>query len=297
MPFEAITDRVGWIPGGVNTGVIRLDDRQVAIIDAGINETAGKKVIKTVRGELGSEIVAILTTHAHADHFGANAAIVKRTGAEVYAPAVEAAVLEFPLLQPAMLFGGADPLDGLRTGFLLAHPSPVDQVIRDDRFTVGGVEVEVVPLWGHSPRQVGFLVDGVFFAADVVLPESVLGKYRIPYLFSLSDHLEALERCTDVQASCVVPGHGSKVDDLTERRDANLAAIQATGEVMLAAAQEPSTLDSIMSRTLQAMGAQVSDAPGYYLLQPTIAAFLAHLERVGEVRHEVLGNTAIWVRV
>jgi hypothetical protein len=30
------------------------------------------------------------------------------------------------------------------------------------------------------------------------LPESVLDKYRIPYLFSLTDHLAALERARTV---------------------------------------------------------------------------------------------------
>lgn len=296
VPFEALSDRVGWIPGGVNTGVIRLDDRHVAIIDAGINETAGKKVIKTVRDELGSEIIAIVTTHGHADHFGANAAIVKRTGAAVYAPRIEAAVLEFPLLQPAMLFGGADPLDALRTGFLLAHASPVDHVIDGEQFSVGGVELHVVPLWGHSPRQVGFLVDGVFFAADVVLPESVLEKYQVPYLFSLTDHLAALDHCTEVEASSVVPGHGAAMQHLADRRDANRSVIDRTIEAVLDAVQTPAALDSVMARSLNALGAQASDPPGFYLLQPTIAAFLAHLERVGEVRNEISGNASLWLR-
>ena len=296
MPFEALTDRVGWIPGGVNTGVIRIDDRHVAIVDAGINETAGKKVIKTVRDELGSEIVAIVTTHGHADHFGANAAVVKRAGAEVYAPTVEATVLEFPLLQPAMLYGGADPLDALRTGFLLAHASPVDHVIDGEQFSVEGIDVRVVPLWGHSPRQVGFVVDGVFFAADVVLPESVLEKYRVPYLFSLTDHLVALDHCTEIDAHCVVPGHGPAMERLTDRRDANRSVIDQTIEAVIGALQSPATLDGVMARTLDALGAKARDAPGFYLLQPTIAAFLAHLERVGELRNEISGNASLWVR-
>ena len=68
-----------------------------------------RKALKTVREELGGEVVAILTTHAHADHFGGNAIVVKRTGAAVYAPAFDEAVLRYPLLQPALLFAGADP--------------------------------------------------------------------------------------------------------------------------------------------------------------------------------------------
>ena len=34
----------------------------------------------------------------------------------------------------------------------------------------------------------------------------------------------------------------------------------------------------------------VTDAPGYYLLQPTINAYLTHLTRTGDLSHEVASN-------
>ena len=59
---------------------------------------------------------------------------------------------------------------------MLAEASPVDRIIAESSLTFGGVEIAVVQLRGHSPRQVGFLVDEVFFSADVVVPDSVLEK-------------------------------------------------------------------------------------------------------------------------
>ena len=121
-----LADRVWVLPGGVNIGVLANDDGQIVLVDTGLNESSAKKALKAVREELGSEVVAVLTTHAHADHFGGNATIVKRTGAVVHAPKFDEAFLRYPLLQPASLFGGADPLDTLRGNFLLAEASPVD---------------------------------------------------------------------------------------------------------------------------------------------------------------------------
>ena len=56
-------------------------------------------------------------------------------------------------------------------------------------------------------------MDGVFFCADVVLPESVLAKYRIPYLYSVTQHLTALDRAADVSCHIAVPGHGAITED------------------------------------------------------------------------------------
>ena len=134
-----LADRAWVIPGGVNIGVLANDDEQVVLVDTGLNESSAKKAIKVVREELGGDIVAVLTTHAHADHFGGNATVVKRTGAVVHAPKFDEAFLRYPLLQPASLFGGADPLDTLRGNFLLADPSPVDVIVEPGAHEIAGI--------------------------------------------------------------------------------------------------------------------------------------------------------------
>jgi glyoxylase-like metal-dependent hydrolase (beta-lactamase superfamily II) len=285
------------IPGGVNVGVLRGEGGRCVLIDTGLNDTSGKKAIKAVREELGGEVVAILTTHAHADHFGANATVVKRTGAKVYAPAFDEAVLRYPLLQPTLLFAGADPPTSMRGGFMLADPSPVDVVIDGESISVEGIDVEVVSLAGHSPNQVGYLVDGVFFCADVVLPESVLAKYKIPYLYSVTDHLKALDAAERVDCTFAVPGHGPRVDRLDTlcELNRNLVLDVATRVVELSAS--PATAEEILTRLLTSYDANVADAPAFYLLHPTVYAFLTHLEREGRVRHEVRDFQSLWTAV
>jgi len=286
--------RVAVVPGGVNVGVLRGEGGRLVLVDTGANETNGKKALKAAREEVGGEVAAILTTHAHADHFGANAAIVKRTGARVYAPAPDEAILRYPVLQPALLYGGADPLDALRTPFLLAHASPVDAVVAPGPLTVEGIALEVVPLAGHSPGQVGYLVDGVFFCADVVLPAAVLEKYRIPYLFSVTDHLAALERARTTPCAAAVPGHGQVLESLDELVGRNRALLEAVIEQTVALVREPATAEGVLAGLLTGFGAPVADAAGFHLLQPTALAVLSHLEREGRVRQEVREGQAWW---
>jgi glyoxylase-like metal-dependent hydrolase (beta-lactamase superfamily II) len=284
------------LSGGVNIGVLRGDDGDIALIDTGLNETSAKKALRAVREELGDDVSAVLTTHAHADHFGGNAAVVKRAGAAVHAPAIDEAFLRYPLLQPASLFGGADPVDTLRGGFLLAEPSPVDVVVLAGRHEIVGVRIEAVPLYGHSPGQLGYVIDDVFFCADVVLPGSVLDKYRIPYLFSLSDHLSALERARAVGYRIAAPGHGPQVGTLEPLIDLNRDLARDVMTAVLEIATLPATAGAILAQLLRRFGGNVQDAPSYYLLQPTVFAYLSHLHREGLVTHEVRDGESLWRR-
>jgi glyoxylase-like metal-dependent hydrolase (beta-lactamase superfamily II) len=296
--LQPLAERTWLLPGGVNIGILANDDGEIVLIDTGLNDTSAKKALKTVREELGGNVVAILTTHAHADHFGGNATVVKRTGAKVYAPAFDEAFLRYPLLQPIFLFGGADPIDALRGNFLLADASPVDAIVQPGKQVIAGIEVEAISLFGHSPGQLGYRVGDVFFCADVVLPTSVLEKYRIPYLFSLTDHLAALDRARKVPHRVAVAGHGPTLEEgeLEALIDLNAELAHAVCGAILEIVATPRTAERVLQAILQRFGAFAADAPSFYLLQPTALAFLSHLQRTGLVRHDVRDGRSLWTR-
>lgn len=296
MAYQALGERVGVVPGGVNVGVIRGDSGAAVMVDTGINETNGKKALSSIREELGAEVQAIITTHGHADHFGANAAVVKRTDAVVYAPALDELFLRYPVMQPSLLFGGGDPLDGLRTNFLLAHASPVDHVYDCGELIIDGVTISVIDLGGHSPGQKGLLVDGVFFCADVVLPESVLAKYRIPYLYSVSDHRTALGVAAGTVCDIAVPGHGPLLEDLAAACASNKALVEQVSEAIVDLLAEPMTAETLLTAVFERFDAPITDAAGFYLLQPTMYAFLSHLEREGAISHAIEDRRSLWRR-
>jgi len=292
--FVALSDRVGYVPGGTNVGVIRNDDAHVTLIDSGLNDTIARKVLRCVRDELGSDVVAILNTHGHADHFGANAFVVKRTGCEVWAPAIESATIRHPIMQPAMLYGGADPMDALRSRFLLAEPSPLDGELGAGTQEFIGSSIEMIPLPGHAPNQMGVLVDDVFFCADVVFPPAAIDKYRIPYLFGLTDHLESLAKASGIRATSIVPGHGPHLESLDELTALNRAAIDRTLNCLRELLATSQTSDDICAALFTRLDVPVTDAQGYFLLKPTINAYLAHLDRVGAATCEIVDRQALW---
>ncbi|MGD9712997.1 MAG: MBL fold metallo-hydrolase [Thermomicrobiales bacterium] len=296
MPVEMLANNVGVILGGVNIGVVLGEHGSVAMIDTGLNETNAKKALKAIASDIGRPVSRILNTHAHADHFGGNATVVKRTGAQVWAPPLDEAIIRNPILQPSLLFAGADPPPELRISFLLADPSPVDHVIEANQLEFEGVPIEVVPLPGHSPRQVGFLVEGVFFCADVVLPSSVLEKYRIPYLYSVGDHIRSLERAVAIDCSVAISGHGPQLASVEPVVAHNAALVQQVLEVVVKFCVEPRSTEEIFQHVLESFDAPVMDASGFYLLHPTIHAFLSELVTLGEIVGEVVDRRMLWRR-
>ncbi|MGI8975138.1 MAG: MBL fold metallo-hydrolase [Thermomicrobiales bacterium] len=294
--YQQLADRVGVFGGGVNVGIIQAADNHAILVDTGANESNARKLLRHVREEVGLNVIAILTTHAHADHFGGHEFVARRTGAEVYASPIEATILKNPELQPSLLFGGAVPPAALKERFILARPSPVHCVIDAGVVHFANVAVEVVPLPGHSPNQVGYLIDGVFFCGDVVFPSAAIEKFRIPYLFDLDRHLASMELAARTPASWIVPGHGPVERDITSLLEHNLAVVHETRETILKRLEEPAPLETIACGVFDAMDVPMESHVSYYLLRSTIAAYLASLEARGAVEHLMLNRQACWKR-
>lgn len=289
-----LTPRVYVLPGGSNIGVVISDDGRAVMIDSGLNDTPARKALRFVREELGTELRAIINTHAHADHFGGNSWLVKRTDAEVHAPDIDEVTLRHPLLQPIMLYGGADPADALRTSFLVAEAGPVTGVIQPGQQQIAGVDLEAIALGGHSMNQLGYVIDGVFFCADVVFPEATLEKYPIPYLFGLTEHLAALDTASDVPCTTVVPGHGPVQETIGPLVQQNRAAIDDVIACLMEIIDHPVLADEICAELFRRMHVTITDAQAYYLLRPTVQAYLAHLERTNRISLKVQDGSVVW---
>lgn len=297
MERVQLTGRVHYLHGAVNCGLVETE-RGLLVIDSGLDRGAANKILRAA-DELGRPLVAVLNTHAHADHFGGNAQLVRKTGIPVYAPAGEDAVIREPLYEPVYLFGGAAPIAALRNRFLLAEPSPVDHLVRPgERVVIDGVEIQVIDLSGHSLAQVGFLVDGVLFAADSFAGPGALGKHPVPYLVDGERTLEALDRVSQVEARWFVPGHGEAIGDravLHEVLAGNRAVVERLFHWVAARLRrEPAGTEDLLAELAGQYRVAVSDPVAYVLTRTALLGVLASLERRGEVYVEVEGGRWLW---
>jgi glyoxylase-like metal-dependent hydrolase (beta-lactamase superfamily II) len=282
--------------GGSNVGLVVANGRAV-LIDSGLDRDAGRRALRHVE-DLAAELVAVLVTHAHADHFGGAGYLRRRTGARVHAPAFEDAVVANPLLEPTYLFGGAEPPDLLRHKFLLAKPSPVDGRIEPGRFEVAGIEFEAVPLPGHAHNQMGVAHGDVLYCADGFFPPDVLDKHGVPFMVDLDAWLETLARLPTLSYTHFCPGHGDAHDPaaLAGAAAYNADRLRQIRRLAWEATAAPATGGQVLRQVADGLGLAMDNPTQYHLNRTAVLAALASLQRAGEVEMRVRDNRLLWVR-
>lgn len=157
---------------------------------------------------LGVKIEAILITHCHFDHIGAVAPLARATGAPVYCPEIELALL-------------TDIMSWVPPGFgPFESYQPEHTVSGGERVNLAGLDIDVIFTPGHSPGHVTYAMAGALLSGDVLFQGSV-GRVDLP-----GGNWPTLERsiASLIQAyppeTVVYPGHMG-VTTLDRERDSN----------------------------------------------------------------------------
>ncbi|NPV93065.1 MAG: MBL fold metallo-hydrolase [Firmicutes bacterium] len=298
MQLNRITGCAYYIDAGINIGVIVNRRREALLVDAGIDDSVTRKVKRLLEAE-GFKPVGILVTHAHADHYGGAAHLVKAGGVRVYAPAAEKPVLEYPLGEPVYLFSGAYPPAALRGKFFQGPRVEVDQVIAPGTLTVPGFEelgIEVVDLAGHSLGQVGAAVDGVLFCADAVIAPGFIEKHGIPLNAHLGRTIETYDRLRQRKEHRFLPAHGTLVEDVVPLVEANRSRVEQARGFILDLLETPRTVEEVVTAASGHFGLEINNLGQYCLTQLTVMAYLSHLLDSGEIVSAYRHNRQLLLR-
>jgi len=284
------------LQGGSNMGLV-LQDGKGLLVDAGLDKDAARRALRAA-GEMDVALEAVFITHAHADHFGGAHALQHRSNVPIYAPALEAAMMENPIIEPLYLFGGAAPIEELRHKFTLAKPCRVNHVVEPGPLEIGPFQLEVVPLAGHAPNQMGVAVGEVLFCADVVFPAETLRKHKVTFCVDLDETLATLERLPDLPYARFAPGHGPAygADEIAGICAANRERLEQVREQVYETLEEPLETPALVQRVADHFGLRLKTATAYFLTRTTVLAALSSLERAGEVKAVVRDNRLLWQR-
>ncbi len=146
----------------------------------------------------GRELDAVITTHRHPDHVQALASVVQATGARSWAGEPDASAIN------------------TQTG-IAAQP-----VWTGDRISVGGVDLAVIGLRGHTPGSIALVLDGRdgpthIFTGDSLFPGGP-GRTTNPSDFNqLMDDLTAQVFDAYGDDTVLHPGHGDSTTLGAER--------------------------------------------------------------------------------
>lgn len=320
MLLQNITERALYLPGANNIGVVATDGGGAIVIDTGLDKNVARKLRKAL-DDAGLALHAIINTHHHADHTGGNDYLLRNLpGVQVYAPPLEATIIENPLLEPTYLNYGAVPMQALRTRWLLAPGSPVHHLIGDVEhiwnwqpmpLEVAGITFEVLPLPGHSIAQVGLSYDGVCFAADGFFGPAVVARHGVLYAHDIAAQLASFDYLHTRDEAWFLPGHGTLTPraELDAALEANRAATMQASELVLQALAEPGTIDALTVRLLRLLDEQqvgesrdidrlaAMNIPQYAIFAGAVAAHLSFLEQQERVRATLDEHGLRWFRL
>lgn len=152
------------MPFDENCYVVSDDTGEGVVIDPG---GMAKEILAYIR-EKKLSIRAVLDTHGHCDHIGANDAIRDETGAPLYIHKADAPMLSDMRLNLSAFMG------------FKALSRPAEHLLSEgDKISFGQSELEVIHTPGHTVGGVCFVGDGVVFTGDTLFAGSI-GRSDFP---------------------------------------------------------------------------------------------------------------------
>lgn len=293
MELARLTERVLWVSGPANVGVIILDNSKVALIDSGCDAKFAKKLYELL-SDYRFKVSHILNTHAHADHIAGNSFFQDKYNCKILASPLEAPTIRQPLIQCAVLFAGA-PINDLMNRFLLANPSQVE-VFQNNELILDDMTIKVLDLPGHSVNQKGFLVDGVAFVADTLFPDNFFNKQRLPFNYDPNSHAQTLVKMLEVEARCYIGGHFPPQSTIKSLVANNLSHLNQSLDFMRELLKSPMPQERVIKSFLDHYGLKKTNWE-YYLYRASVNGYIAALYKRGEVKYRVLDNLPVWYAV
>ena len=264
MELYKIGKRTYYIKNNTNIGIYKLNENDIVLIDSGLDESVGKKVLKIVQ-ENNWNIKIIINTHSHADHTGGNNFIQSRTNCKIYASKIECDITNHPVLEPIYLYG-AYPFKELRNKFFEAKLSDCEEIINIDG-------IEYFTLKGHSFDMIGIKTsDNVYFIGDSIFNEFTINKYHISYLINVAEFINSLDELSKL-CGTFVPSHGEVSNDISLLIKLNKDKTNEILNKVLLICKNNVTLEDIVKNLFDTYGLQMN-LTQYYLISSTIKALI-----------------------
>ena len=271
-----------------NIGVYKINENEVYLIDAGNDSDCGKKIIKLLN-DANLVIKGIISTHSHADHIGGNKVISDRCNAKVYSHGIENCFINYPILEPIMLYGSS-PFSNLQNKFLMAKPSTSLEL--EDNLPDG---LEYFSLKGHSPDMIGIKTnEDIYFLGDSLASLDMINKYHIFFLYDIEEYLNTLEYLKTLKGKYYVLSHSELLDDITDLIELNKKKIDEIIENILSITSTYQTFEEIL-KSLFDYYQLTLNLNQYVLVGSTLKSYLSYLIKLNKLTYDFIDNKMVYI--
>jgi glyoxylase-like metal-dependent hydrolase (beta-lactamase superfamily II) len=288
MELIKLKGHTNYIPGATNVGVYRYKNGFCTLIDTGIDNTVGKRILETLDKEK-LKVKYIVNTHAHPDHFGADDYIKENhTGTLIAASRVEKLFMENNSLE-GTVFYGASPMQGLSAKVVKARETPVDIELSAGTVELGDKKFEIVPLKGHTLDQIGVVTeDNVIFCGDAFFSEEKLEKYPFPFLFDILEQFKTLEFLMASNYDYYIISHSEKlINDPKALIQKNIDNLNDNINMILEYLAQPLTREDLAELVIKRYNI-IMNVPQYFITLTSVSAFLTYLLEKQSINTDII---------
>ena len=283
-----ISENDYYIQSPAKIGLMKLNETEVCLIDSGNDKDAGRKVRK-ILDEHHWKLMAIYNTHSNADHIGGNHYLQNQTGCQIFAPGIESAFTQYPMLEPSFLYGGY-PCKDLRHKFLMAQESDVINLTKEE-LPKG---FEMIPLPGHFFDMAGFRTpDDVVYLADCLSSRETLDKYQIGFIYDVEAYLTTLESVKKMKAHMFVPAHAEVTDDIVPLAQYNIDKVNEIADHIIALCNQPICFEHLLQKLFDEYKLTMNFEQ-YVLVGSTLRSYLSWLKDKGNLHTSFQNNLLLW---
>lgn len=273
-------------------GVYRISDSEAILIDSGSDKDAAKKVLKHFDAN-GWNLSLVINTHSHADHIGGNHLLQQRTGCTISGPAIEGCTVRYPILEPAILYGGY-PFEELRNKFLMAQPTEIFTPLEDVALPAG---MEIVDLPGHAMAMIGVKTpDDIWFLADCVSSSNILSKYHVGFIYDVAAYLKTLDVVEHLSGKLFVPAHTPTVENMKKLVEINRNKVEEIRDLLLSICGEPTSFEDILQHIFLHYDL-VMDFNQNVLVGSAIRSYLSWMKDEEMMVCSISDNKLLWMTV
>lgn len=190
---------------GANCYIVGKGEQGI-VIDPG---SEGERILRQI-DERGLQIQAIINTHGHFDHIGANGVLATTTGAPLYIHR-----------QDALMLTDANRNLAAWAGMGEVVSPPADHLLQGGEvLDLGGLKLKILHTPGHTPGCICIQIGDTLFTGDTLFAGSV-GRVDLPgsSQAALANSLQSVILALPSHMA-ICPGHGPS-STLQQERDEN----------------------------------------------------------------------------
>lgn len=283
-----VTENCFYIQSPAKIGLIKLNEKDVCLIDSGNDKEAGKKIRQILENNNWS-LKAIYNTHSNADHIGGNKYLQSQFTCKIYAPIIESAFTKSPILEPSFLYGGF-PFKDLKHKFLMAQESEVEVLTQNAL----PQNLSMIDLKGHFFDMVGFKhSDGVIYLADCLSSKHILDKYKITFIYDVQSYIETLEMVKQLNGKIFIPSHSDTTEDIAELAQYNIDTVNEIADLIIKILNEPMTFERLLKSLFDFYNLHMTSEQ-YVLVGSTVRSYLSYLKDSGRIEFIFNKNEMLW---